>query len=148
MACSIICSINFPFVQSCKRKKVSIRVYYSCFGFRVLLTDSTQHLKSVAKKTGTSVIEKARPYYEATEAAKKAQKECQSAATAYQRAFGVHAAAKVFEILYLKSTETLKKYYLNFISVKIVFVNEKIKRFSDFYNIPGNDYTGRAAFPI
>jgi hypothetical protein len=36
-----------------------------------------------------------RPYFEALESAKKAQKECQAAATAYQRAFGVHAAAKV-----------------------------------------------------
>ena len=51
---------------------------------RVLLTDSTHHLKSVAKKTGSAAIEKARPYYEALEAAKKAQKECQAAATAYQ----------------------------------------------------------------
>jgi hypothetical protein len=38
----------------------------------------------VAKKTGSAAIEKARPYYEALEAAKKAQKECQAAATAYQ----------------------------------------------------------------
>ena len=66
----------------------------SSSSFRVLLTDSTHHLKSVAKKTGTSAIEKARPYYEALELAKTAQKECQAAATAYQRAFGVHAAAK------------------------------------------------------
>lgn len=39
-------------------------------------------------------IEKARPYFEALEIANKAQKECQSAATAYQRANGIHAAAK------------------------------------------------------
>ena len=36
-------------------------------------------------------IEKARPYLEI---ANKAQKECQSAATAFQRASGIHAAAK------------------------------------------------------
>ena len=39
-------------------------------------------------------IEKARPYFEALEIANKAQKECQSAATAFQRANGIHAAAK------------------------------------------------------
>ena len=39
-------------------------------------------------------IEKARPYFEAMEEATKAQKECQSAATAFQRASGIHAAAK------------------------------------------------------
>ena len=39
-------------------------------------------------------IEKARPYFEALEIANKAQKECQSAATAFQRASGIHAAAK------------------------------------------------------
>ena len=60
-----------------------------------MLTDSTQQLKAVSKRIGSSAIEKARPYFEALEAAKKAQKECQAAATAYQRAFGVHAAAKV-----------------------------------------------------
>ena len=36
----------------------------------------------------------ARPYYEALERSQRAQKECQSAATHYQRASGVHAAAK------------------------------------------------------
>ena len=63
------------------------------------MTDSTQQLKAVSKRIGSSVIEKARPYFEALEAAKKAQKECQAAATAYQRAFGVHAAAKVHKNL-------------------------------------------------
>ena len=43
---------------------------------------------------GVAQIEKARPYFEALEIANKAQKECQSAATAYQRANGIHAAAK------------------------------------------------------
>ena len=44
--------------------------------------------------SGVAQIEKARPYFEALEIANKAQKECQSAATAYQRANGIHAAAK------------------------------------------------------
>lgn len=61
--------------------------------FRTLLSDSTQQLKALSKKLG-SCIEKARPYYEALEIAQKAQKECQSAATHYQRASGIHAAAK------------------------------------------------------
>ena len=39
-------------------------------------------------------IEKARPYFEAMEVATKAQKECQSAATAFQRASGIHDAAR------------------------------------------------------
>ena len=43
---------------------------------------------------GVAQIEKARPYFEALEIANKAQKECQSAATAFQRANGIHAAAK------------------------------------------------------
>ncbi len=47
----------------------------------------------MSKKLG-SCIEKARPYYEAYEAYSKAQAECQSAATHYQRASGIHAAAK------------------------------------------------------
>ena len=45
-------------------------------------------------KVGAANIEKARPYYEALEVSNKAQKECQSAATNYQRASGIHAAAK------------------------------------------------------
>ena len=55
---------------------------------------------------GVSNIEKARPYFEAMEVATKAQKECQSAATAFQRASGIHAAAK----------ETIGKYRLRYIS--------------------------------
>ncbi|TRY73030.1 hypothetical protein TCAL_01890 [Tigriopus californicus] len=61
--------------------------------FRTLLSDSTHMLKAMAKKVG-GCIEKARPYYEALEVYQKAQKECQSAATHYQRASGIHAAAK------------------------------------------------------
>ena len=59
-----------------------------------LIPDSTHQLKSSALKVGASNIEKARPYYEALEVSNKAQKECQSAATNYQRASGIHAAAK------------------------------------------------------
>jgi len=62
--------------------------------FRTLLTDSTHQLKALASKIGGVHIEKARPYFEAMEEATKAQKECQSAATAFQRASGIHAAAK------------------------------------------------------
>lgn len=61
--------------------------------FRTLLQDSTHQLKSLAKKLG-SCIEKARPFYEAQETSQKLQKECQTAATNFQRANGVYAAAK------------------------------------------------------
>ena len=60
----------------------------SCF------TDSTHQLKSSATRVGAFNIEKARPYYEALDVSNKAQKECQSAATNYQRSSGIHAAAK------------------------------------------------------
>jgi hypothetical protein len=62
--------------------------------FRTILTDSTHQLKSMSQKVGVVHIEKARPYFEAMEVATKAQKECQSAVTAFQRANGIHAAAK------------------------------------------------------
>lgn len=62
--------------------------------FRTLLTDSTHQLKTLSQKIGVVHIERARPYFEALEIANKAQKECQSAATAFQRANGIHAAAK------------------------------------------------------
>lgn len=62
--------------------------------FRTLLTDSTHQLKMSSSKVGAANIEKARPYYEALDVSNKAQKECQSAATNYQRASGIHAAAK------------------------------------------------------
>eukprot|EP00088_Acartia_fossae_P070688 TRINITY_DN9539_c0_g1_i5.p1 TRINITY_DN9539_c0_g1~~TRINITY_DN9539_c0_g1_i5.p1 ORF type:complete len:474 (-),score=112.98 TRINITY_DN9539_c0_g1_i5:526-1947(-) len=61
--------------------------------FRSLLSDSTHHLKSLSKKIG-SCIEKARPYYEAMEVMMEAQTECQKAAVQFQRAAGIHAAAK------------------------------------------------------
>ncbi len=61
--------------------------------FRTLLTDSTHQLKALSKQLGPC-IERARPFYEAQETLLKAQAECQSAATHYQRASGIHLAAK------------------------------------------------------
>jgi len=61
--------------------------------FRQLLSDSTHHLKSLSKKLG-NCIEKARPYYESLDQMTRAQAECQKAAVQFQRAAGVHAAAK------------------------------------------------------
>lgn len=61
--------------------------------FRMLLNESTRRLKLLTKKLG-SCIEKARPYYDLLEIAKKQQKECQEAALQYQKASGIHAAAK------------------------------------------------------
>ncbi|KZS14508.1 SH3 domain-binding protein 5 homolog isoform X1 [Daphnia magna] len=62
-------------------------------GFRTLLSRSTQQLKALAKKLG-SCIEKSRPYYDAFEEYKTAQERCQEAAVQFQRAFGIHKAAK------------------------------------------------------
>lgn len=53
----------------------------------MLLNESTRRLKVLSKKLG-SCIERARPYYEAVEVAKKAQLECQKAAVLFQRANG------------------------------------------------------------
>ncbi|XP_066246494.1 SH3 domain-binding protein 5 homolog [Euwallacea similis] len=61
--------------------------------FRMLLNESTRRLKLLTKKLG-SCIEKARPYYDLLEIAKKQQKECQEAALQYQKASGIHVAAK------------------------------------------------------
>lgn len=61
--------------------------------FRRLLSDSTHHLKALHTRLG-SCIEKARPYYEALEQMMRAQAECQQAAVQFQRAAGIHAAAK------------------------------------------------------
>lgn len=61
--------------------------------FRLLLNDSTRRLKLLSKNLG-SCIERARPYYEALEIAKKAQLECQKAAVQFQRANEIHQAAK------------------------------------------------------
>ncbi|KAL3268814.1 hypothetical protein HHI36_007910, partial [Cryptolaemus montrouzieri] len=61
--------------------------------FRMLLNESTRRLKLLLKKLG-SCIERARPYYEAAEVAKRAQVECQKAAVAFRKANEIHAAAK------------------------------------------------------
>ncbi|KAK9889533.1 hypothetical protein WA026_006888 [Henosepilachna vigintioctopunctata] len=61
--------------------------------FRMLLNESTRRLKLLLKKLG-SCIERARPYYEAAEVAKRAQIECQKAAVSFRRANEIHAAAK------------------------------------------------------
>ncbi|PSN33341.1 SH3 domain-binding protein 5 [Blattella germanica] len=56
--------------------------------FRLLLNESTRRLKLLSKKLG-SCIERARPYYDSLEVAKKAQLECQRAAVQFQRANGM-----------------------------------------------------------
>ncbi|CAG9860534.1 unnamed protein product [Phyllotreta striolata] len=61
--------------------------------FRMLLNECTRRLKVLSKKLG-SCIEKARPYYELLEVAKKSQQECHEAAALYKKAHGIHAAAK------------------------------------------------------
>ncbi|XP_073970701.1 SH3 domain-binding protein 5 homolog isoform X2 [Rhodnius prolixus] len=61
--------------------------------FRILLKDSMRRLKVMTCKLG-SCIDRARPYYEAVEIARKAQLECQKAAVQFQRANGIHQAAK------------------------------------------------------
>lgn len=53
----------------------------------MLLNESTRRLKVLSKKLG-SCIEKARPYYEAYEVARRAQQDCQKAAVLFQRANG------------------------------------------------------------
>ena len=58
---------------------------------KIYLEDNFQAL---SKRIG-SHIEKARPYYETLELTVKAQAECQKAAVQFQRAAGIHAAAKV-----------------------------------------------------
>ncbi|KAL1137610.1 hypothetical protein AAG570_009306 [Ranatra chinensis] len=59
----------------------------------MLLNDSMRRLKVLTHKLG-GCIERARPYYEALEIAKKAQLECQKAAVKFQRANEIHQAAK------------------------------------------------------
>ncbi|KAJ9585115.1 hypothetical protein L9F63_020545, partial [Diploptera punctata] len=61
--------------------------------FRLLLNESTRRLKLLSKKLG-SCIERARPYYDSLEVAKRAQQECQKAAVQFQRANEIHQAAK------------------------------------------------------
>lgn len=53
----------------------------------MLLNECTRRLKVLSKKLG-NCIEKARPYYELLEVAKKAQQECQEAAALYKKAHG------------------------------------------------------------
>ncbi|KDR21122.1 SH3 domain-binding protein 5-like protein, partial [Zootermopsis nevadensis] len=66
--------------------------------FRLLLNESTRRLKLLSKKLG-SCIERARPYYDSLEVAKKAQLECQRAAVQFQRANEFHQAAKETAVL-------------------------------------------------
>lgn len=73
--------------------KLEIELEEANSTFKILLNESTRRLKLLSKKFGSS-IEKARPYHEAVDAARKAQIECQSAAVKYQRANEIHAAAK------------------------------------------------------
>ncbi|XP_014254331.1 SH3 domain-binding protein 5 homolog isoform X2 [Cimex lectularius] len=61
--------------------------------FNILLNDSTRRLKVMTCKLG-SCIERARPYYESVEIARKARVECQRAAVEFQRANEIHQAAK------------------------------------------------------
>lgn len=76
---------NFPLLFVCVQEANA--------AFRTLLNRSTQQLKALAKKLG-SCIDKSRPYYDAYEEYKTAQEACQEAAVQFQRAYGVHKAAK------------------------------------------------------
>ncbi|XP_023158942.1 SH3 domain-binding protein 5 homolog, partial [Ceratitis capitata] len=73
--------------------KLEIELEEANSTFRILLNESTRRLKLSSKKLG-SCIEKARPYHEALETARKAQIECQKAAVKFQRANEIHTAAK------------------------------------------------------
>ncbi|XP_037088817.1 SH3 domain-binding protein 5 homolog [Pollicipes pollicipes] len=61
--------------------------------FRSTLSDSTASLKLLSGRLGAGV-EKARPYYEAREAARRTQLECQKAAVQFQRASVLHQNAR------------------------------------------------------
>ncbi|XP_071510430.1 uncharacterized protein [Diadema antillarum] len=61
--------------------------------FRQALTESTHSLNAISKRIG-SVIEKARPYYEARQKAKEIQQETQRAALRFERACSMLTAAK------------------------------------------------------
>jgi hypothetical protein len=52
--------------------------------FRTLLSDSTQQLKALSKKVGSSNIDRARPYFEALDVSNNAKKDCQAAAADFQ----------------------------------------------------------------
>ena len=55
--------------------------------FRSTLRDSTASLKLLSRRLG-SAVEKARPFYEAREAARRTQLDCHRAALQFQRASG------------------------------------------------------------
>lgn len=61
--------------------------------FRILQNDTMRRLKVWLCKLG-SCIDRARPYYDAVDIARKAQAECQRAAVQFQRANEIHQAAK------------------------------------------------------
>ncbi|XP_056366150.1 SH3 domain-binding protein 5-like [Oenanthe melanoleuca] len=61
--------------------------------YRRILSDSARKLNSQGSQLGTC-IERARPYYEARRRAKEAQQETQRAALRYERAVGMHNAAR------------------------------------------------------
>ncbi|NXV04537.1 3BP5L protein, partial [Cettia cetti] len=61
--------------------------------YRRILSDSARKLNSQGSQLGTC-IERARPYYEARRKAKEAQQETQRAALRYERAVGMHNAAR------------------------------------------------------
>uniref|UniRef100_A0A8C7EE17 SH3 domain-binding protein 5 n=1 Tax=Nothoprocta perdicaria TaxID=30464 RepID=A0A8C7EE17_NOTPE len=61
--------------------------------YRRVLSDSARQLDAQASLLGNSV-EKSRPYYEARRLAKEAQQEAQRAALRYERAVGLHGAAR------------------------------------------------------
>lgn len=53
------------------------------------MEESVRKLKLLARKLGSSCIERARPYYDAVELSKQAQLECQRAAVKFQKANGI-----------------------------------------------------------
>lgn len=61
--------------------------------YRVALSDSTQKLNNLSSKLG-ACIGKARPYYEAKEKAKVAQRKTQQATLDFERAVSMHDAAR------------------------------------------------------
>ncbi|KAF0301403.1 SH3 domain-binding protein 5 [Amphibalanus amphitrite] len=61
--------------------------------FRTTLNNSTASLKLLSRRLG-SAVEKARPYYEAREAARRTQLDCHWAAVQFQRASVLHQNAR------------------------------------------------------
>lgn len=61
--------------------------------FRQSLTDATRNLNHLSKRLGNN-IDKARPYFEARNQAKKAHLECQNAAMTFERASQLHKGAR------------------------------------------------------